>query len=178
MNVTFQFDEISTSTTELNNEYVYELSGHQSGFFGTIHTAAVCATSLSVLCSFSVVVMFIRKLMSGKTRLFERLLLYLSINDLLFSSFHGSDHAIILFTGKYPPRGVCIMFAFVLIFTLSMVSICSSLVSVATALAIVRQGMVSFGPKDCYFFMLNILPPLIVSVVGLLNNWYGPSGAW
>ena len=88
--------------------------------FDTVHIIGIVSCTISVTASGSILVyQFCYEPRTNTKKKFylwttgERLVVYLAIFDLCFSSSHGIDHAYIYFTRKIPGLVLCHLFAFV-----------------------------------------------------------------
>ena len=155
--------------------------GHPSFYW--VHISAATSCSISVMFSASVLVSFLcsaRKSSRSFWRMTigERLVFYLVVCDIGFSISHGTDHTMMMITGRHAPEPICTIFSFLLHEFCVAQSLVVNLAAVVAVVMLVRERKVEFGKFDWCLISYAFGIPLIIGVLATVLGYFGPSGAW
>ncbi|XP_074644853.1 uncharacterized protein LOC141901484 [Tubulanus polymorphus] len=157
------------------------LIGHPGPVFVTIHTIAVSCLSISIIVSTTVIaVLFTEQPACNlrKKQRVERFVIYLQFCDLLFNISHLSDHIYIFAARAYPPKTLCLVFAFFLQQFVVGTPLMTMTIALNTFLMVVMDKKLSFGVYDWRLWLVPMGLPFIMGIIGVSVPYYGPSGSW
>ena len=172
------FDLMTTSNVTL------PIFGYPGPVFHIIHILALVSCLSSVLSSLSIILYLFVNEKRGKRRSFknwtrgERLVVYLAAFDFFFSLSHTVDHIYIYSTISIPPDSLCQAFGFVVsLFMFGQWLMVFSIANV-TSYQVLSSKNMSYGSYDWKLLILTIGIPLVICIVGMFLNLFGPNGAW
>ena len=146
-----------------------------------LHSLAVVSLSVSILFSLGTVLyLFLsdRRISFWRRKIAERLVVYLALCDLLYSTEHVIDHMYILIVGEFPPEAMCTALGFLLqeFATLQGILVVFTALN-AFSLVVREKGFVT-GRYDWRLISVAIGMPLMMGITLLVTDMLGPSEVW
>ncbi len=148
--------------------------------FELLHVTALVSLSISIVVSASVLcyLNYPCNCNMWSRPIGERLVVYLSVCDLLLSISHVQDHAYMLATSDHPPDAACATFGFFLMeFTLAQ-TVLVAFTAVNAFYMVVRKTQLGLGSKDWKLMAVGLGMPAAMGVVLGATGHLGPSGMW
>ena len=159
-----------------------ELYGYPGYVFYLIHITALVSLSTSVVVSTGVIIYFFtsnrHKCHIWQRPIGERLVLYLAIADLGFSTSHTLDHAYMMAVVDHPPDDICFAFAAILVYFVQLQMCIVIFTAVNLCVLVVKEIKLNLGKYDWRLMMFALGIPALVSGGGRALRFWGPTGAW
>ena len=157
--------------------------GYPGSTFYVIHILAIACLSISILTSSGVLLYLFLRPSSHKAAFFkrpagERLVVYLALCDLFFSTAHELDHIYMLVTTDHPPDVACIVFAFFVQAFILAQALLVFITAFNTMLLVVFNVKIGLGRHDWRLFALTLGIPTVVGIAGAAVPFIGQSGMW
>ena len=153
--------------------------------FDTVHIIGIVSCTISVIASASILVyLFCYEARTNTKKKFyrwttgERLVVYLAIFDLCFSSSHGIDHTYIYFTRKIPGLVLCHLFAFIVKSFVLGQWLTVLFIAVNAFVLTVFHIKLDFGRFDWKLLVSVVGIPITFCTFGIIFNYLGPRKAW
>ncbi|KAI8054539.1 hypothetical protein BDF22DRAFT_742472 [Syncephalis plumigaleata] len=108
----------------------------------------------------------------------QRLVLYLGIVDLALNITHLIDHSYTLASHQLLPTQSCITIGSLLQFWITLQQLLIITMAMETVLVCYLKRTSTFGPYDCYLWLLLLPMAGSLAIVGGLFGFYGSAGAW
>ena len=171
-------DNGSTAPTEL------PIYGFPGAAFYIIHTVAIVSCSISIIASSSVIIfLFYTEHKTNKRSFFrwttgERMVVYLAIFDLGFSTSHTMDHAYYYGALDHPPDGICRFFAFMIVQFILGQGLTVLFTAVSAVILVLFQKKLKLGRYDWKLMLYALGLPGLFCTFGVIFSYIGRSGPW
>ena len=148
--------------------------------FYLVHIAAICSLTISILFSFGVLgYLFCPcQCKDFQPNIGQRLVIYLAICDLGWSTSHMMDHTYMFITKDHPPSLFCQTAAFFMGQFVVAQAIIVSFTALNAFILLVKERRLSLGSHDWKLLSVAFIVPFSITMVPAVLGYLGPSGAW
>ncbi|CAH1784564.1 unnamed protein product [Owenia fusiformis] len=152
-------------------------------WFDVIHISGFTSLTISTLFSTGVLIFVAvttrrSSLAFRLLKLPERLVVYLAICDLMWSTTHIVDHVYMWVTYDHPPDLLCNALAFLLSEFVLAQGLVVSFAAINAMVIVVLGKTIELGRYDWRLVVVALGLPTVWGVVLLVLGVFGPSGAW
>ncbi|XP_052764115.1 uncharacterized protein LOC128206030 [Mya arenaria] len=177
---------VSNNTTQsdrflFKNGYDIPVYGLVKGTFYYIHIPAIVCIAASLVCALATIILSFKNRRAGeffpKWSKGQRLVVYISTCDGLFSFTHLLDHLQILFTMDHVrPKVLCAFYGFIMtVFVVAQILI-ANVVAINVFVMMFLNKNISFGKFDCGLLIWAFVVPFLGATVAAAYDQFGPMG--
>ncbi|XP_052762212.1 uncharacterized protein LOC128204844 [Mya arenaria] len=177
----------SNNTTEqsafmLRDGYDIPVYGLANGKFYYVHIPAIVCIAVSLSCALAAITLSFRRksyrTFFSKWSKSERLVVYLSTFDALFSVSHLPDHLQIVITKDHVrPRELCTIYGFMLVVFFAAQMLIVNVVAIDAFVMMYFNKKIYFGKYDSGLLVLTFGVPFVGAVVAAVYGQFGPMGS-
>ncbi|KAJ1567109.1 hypothetical protein HK405_007130, partial [Cladochytrium tenue] len=144
----------------------------------SIHVVALVVIFLSVPGSLSIIYLTAMKAAKESIQPIQMLPMFISMTDVLFGLFHGTDHLVSLALGRVLDGPGCVALGFGTVFSMNSTPFWVSACAVYMHLGIVHNKKPDVGPAAAWMYLACWGGPLAISIVALARGEFGPEIMW
>ena len=170
------------NTTVSHDQYLeLPVFGLGTPLFYITHYSALSSIGISAIFTFGTIIYMIKSTDCKhfwKWPVSSRLVMYLSLSDILRDIVHGIDHCVYVILKRHPPDLLCQWFSyFVHSFLLSQ-GLVVTVTAIGAFLLVAKGKSFNLGRFDWGLFVLAYVSPAILNGFFLYFGYLGPTGAW
>ncbi|KAJ1555494.1 hypothetical protein HK405_001413, partial [Cladochytrium tenue] len=144
----------------------------------SIHVVALVVIFLSVSGSLSIIYLTAMKAAKESIHPIQMLPMFISMTDVLFGLFHGTDHLVSLALGRVLDGPGCVALGFGTVFSMNSTPFWVSACAVYMHLGIVHNKKPDVGPAAAWMHLACWGGPLAINIIALARGEFGPEIMW
>ncbi|KAJ1555240.1 Armadillo repeat-containing protein 3, partial [Cladochytrium tenue] len=144
----------------------------------SIHVVALVVIFLSVSGSLSIIYLTAMKAAKESIHPIQMLPMFISMTDVFFGLFHGTDHLVSLALGRVLDGPGCVALGFGTVFSMNSTPFWVSACAVYMHLGIVHNKKPDVGPAAAWMHLACWGGPLAINIIALARGEFGPEIMW
>ncbi|KAJ3387704.1 hypothetical protein HDU84_000583 [Entophlyctis sp. JEL0112] len=144
----------------------------------SIHTCALIVIILSMCGSSNIIYLSVVAARKRTLDMTQKFPLFISIADLLFGIFHGSDHVASLIQGRVTTGPTCVFLGFGTVYSMNISPFWISSCAAYVFYFVTKNRSINFGRGDWGLHLFNWGIPFAINIIALAQGKFGPEGAW